>query len=263
MGETGKVEGLSKLYVYWLRAPMLGGQVVYVGSSEVPEQRRRAAELRFNMQLTMKQSNGFTNFDAGYDRETVEIRKHWLTLFNVLPRSTRRGSLGYKHDAASKSRMSISAKARGAPMYATNAAALVNRGKHMTEEAKKNLSAKLKGKPSKLKGTRFTSEHCAKIGEANRRRKTHPGAGKPMPLGTRKVLGVWNEYQAVVAKQKRRESLTKKDKAIIKAWQNRPEPVVKRKDRNKDRVNLLQSGWGHPWRLATLDVATRSTVENY
>jgi hypothetical protein len=30
-----------------------------------------------------------------------------------------------------------------------------------------------------------------------------------------------------------------------------------------DRQHLLQSGFGHPWRLATLDAATRSAVENY
>ena len=78
---------MKPLYVYWLRAPMLDNQIVYVGCGDNPEARRKAAQRRYHMQLTMVHSEAYTDYTEAGAHETLEIGKHWSTVFNIVRKS--------------------------------------------------------------------------------------------------------------------------------------------------------------------------------
>ena len=95
-------------------------------------------------------------------------------------------------------------------------------------------------------GKTLSKETRDKIGDSNR--------GKPMSEGTKNSLVGWNPYQAARAKKKRGAKLTKKECKAIEFWESKP------LSRSKERKLLLQSGYGHPWRLAGLDEETQRRI---
>lgn len=184
---------LTALYVYWLRAPMLHNAVVYVGCAKHAEQRRKAAQRRYNMTLTVTKSKPYHNHDQAGARETVEIKKHWLTLFNLVRKSgiskrylekcakTSRTLTGREFtvehcEHISKSRVGLKLGPR--PKEVRDRIGAGNKGKIISKETrallrevnlgKKQSAETVAKRVAKITGQKRTSEQCERLAASKR-----------------------------------------------------------------------------------------------
>lgn len=151
---------------------------------------------------------------------------------------------GKKHTEETKAEMSRTRTGKKRSKETCLRISVAKMGHEVSKESRKKISIGNLGKV-------ISVEHRAQISAAL--------TGKPMSAGTKKSLTLWNEYQGVVSKTKRGEHITVADKKIVKLWESRP-PAKHRRKTNEDRKELLQSGWGHPWRLQSLEQQTQDLV---
>ena len=234
------MEGLTPLYVYWLRAPKLGNVIVYVGCGRDVEARRKDAQRRYKMPLTAARSKPYYDYDAASVRETYEITKHWDTLFNTVRRST--------------------VSNRYAEKCANIGRALT--GRVFTPEHRENIAKSRRGKTFRP----HSKETRTKIGDGNR--------GKTLSQSTRDKL------RDVNLGKKQSDMTVAKRTAKTRGQKRTPEQCVRLSQARRgtmwsaamcaakrvpveeraDYTALLLSGYGHPWRLTNLDEATRGVI---
>lgn len=166
--------------VYYLDHPVTG-ELLYIGRSLNPRQRRRAFESRTGIKAVLDLCQRFTDFEAAQRAEVQAILRH-RPPFNKIAVSGR-GTLGHAMAEETRTKLShahmgkvlsdehkanIGAYQAGKPKSTTHRehirAALT--GVPFTEERKANISRSLKGK---LKGRRQSPEHLAKRIAALRR----------------------------------------------------------------------------------------------
>jgi hypothetical protein len=258
------MEGLSMkqvaLYVYWLRAPMLANTIVYVGCAKNVEARRKAAQGRYNMVLTATKSKPYYDYDAAGARETIEINKHWPTLFNKIKKSAINSKYQEMTAKVSKVRKGI-----GNGMY----------GKHHTEEVVAGMKERWRDENyrkmmsaariemwndeafRKRMSVVHTSEaHRTLMSELATKQFESSEARARLSANTTK------QFESREARQAARERATRQwaDEDLRKQASDKSKALWKSDEfRNKRKENkaLLQSGYGHPWRIKDLDKATQ------
>ncbi len=226
------MERLTPLYVYWLRAPMLNSVVVYVGCARDVEARRKDAQRRYNMTLSVTRSKPYTDFKMACERETLEISRHWMTIFNIVQKS------------------SVSAAYEDRRRKISDA--LLGRVKSPIH--RHHISMAMTGK---TRGP-LSEEIKRKIGDGNR--------GKIVSQTTRDLIraattGVKQSLLTIAkrASKNRGKKRTAEQIAHLSAAK-RGVPWTLAMRIAKDLQYLRRSGWGHPWRLECLDAKTARLV---
>jgi len=244
------MERLIPLYAYWLRAPMLNDKIVYAGCAKDVELRRKAAQRRYNMTLTVTKSKPYYDYDAAGARETAEITKHWLTLFNVVrksavskhyPEKCAKTSSALKGQAKSPEHCASISRSRTGKKFGPHSAetnrriGLGNKGKTVSQETRDLLSSINLGKKQ-------SAETIAKRVAKNTGKKRTP------------------EQVAVLKAALLAAHAAKRAAGTNKQTAEHIRHRLESKARNSEERMLLQSGYGHPWRIKDLDKATQEMI---
>ena len=227
---------MRPLYVYWLRAPMLGNQVVYVGCGDNPEARRKAGQKRYNMALTVTKSKPYYDYDEAGRRETEEIGRHWPAVFNLVRKSA------------------ISAK------FTERNAQI---GVSLTGIVRSpETRAKISGARTGVSNGPRSAATRKKIGDGNRGKVVTEATReliRQVTTGKKQSAETIAKRTAKTAGQKRTEEQRRRLSEAMtgKSWSP---AMIAAKARQYEREQLLQSGYGRPWRIKNLSKETQEAI---
>jgi len=259
-------------YVYYLYDAE--GLLADIGRSVNPQGRKRAKEKMWGESFTMKVSKPIDAIEDACNKERSELRKYRPRLSRIA--MSAKGTFGKKRSESA--REAVSKKLKGVPFTAEHSEHLSGAnngmyGRRHTKAAREAMSIARKGVP-------FTPEHLKNLARANRseeRRLKLSAQKKGVPLSPKNLAGIRKALKSPEVRAKMSAShkgmktapeVTAKIAAANTGKKRTAQQCSKmsaaqklRFAKEREEKELLSSGWGHPWRLASLDAQTHLLVE--